>query len=129
MKFRVANSRFAPFAVAVAISAVSLPVIFDPADAKTQRFAKVTGLAQMHDFRVERGRLCMIDHTHYGTSENVATKVKAKRAAIVSWERFTDLEYGPRFASYRLSRSKKMECEKDAGGWSCSAESRPCTNR
>ncbi len=49
----------------------------------------------MHAMRREGGKLCMSDHWHYGSSSGShATKAAAQRAAIASWQDFTDLEYG-----------------------------------
>ncbi|MGI9403049.1 MAG: hypothetical protein ACR2OF_00880, partial [Hyphomicrobium sp.] len=70
-------------AVVVAISSFSVPVWSD-----------TTGLAGMHDLRRERGRICMSDHWHYGTSGPQKSKARARRAAIRSWASFTAMEYG-----------------------------------
>jgi hypothetical protein len=89
--------------------------------------AQDTGLAGMHSMRREGGRTCMSDHWHYGSSGGShSTKAAAKRAAIASWQDFTDLDYGRAWARFSRAASKKMGCSNSASGWSCDAEARPC---
>jgi len=91
--------------------------------------ADQTGLAEMHDLRRERGKLCMVDHFHYGGGDGLRTKKAAIRAAIVSWQEFTDLEYGSDWARYRSAASRSVGCKKVDGLWNCEAEARPCLLR
>ncbi|MEO1206428.1 MAG: hypothetical protein AAFV45_08850 [Pseudomonadota bacterium] len=93
------------------------------------KYASVSGLAAMHDIRSEAGKLCFTDHFHYSSSQNLPSKKLAIRQAIASWQDFTDLEYGPRWASYRLARSKKVSCKVESGAWGCELEARPCAAR
>ena len=89
-------------------------------------FADETGLASMHAWRRERGRICMSDHWHYGSSGAQRSKRVAQRAAIRSWQDFTNLEYGSHWARYGRAAGRKMGCSRSASGWSCDVEARPC---
>lgn len=89
-------------------------------------WADETGLASIHKLRRERGRICMADHWHYGSSGVQGSKAAAQRAAIRSWADFTDLEYGSTWARYGRAGSRKMTCSHSSGGWSCDVEGRPC---
>ena len=84
------------------------------------------GLAAMHSLRREGGRLCMSDHWHYGSSGSQGSKAAAQRAAIASWQDFTDLEYGRAWARFSRAASKKIGCSRSGSGWNCDAEARPC---
>ena len=89
--------------------------------------ATETGLATaLHSVRREGGRLCMTDHWHYGSSNGKSSKAAAQRAAIASWQDFTDLEYGSVWARFTRAASKKMGCSRASAGWSCDVEARPC---
>jgi hypothetical protein len=89
-------------------------------------FADETGLATMHAWRRERGRICMSDHWHYGSSGAQRNRRTAQRAAIRSWQDFTALEYGSTWARFNRAASRKMGCSRSGAGWSCDAEARPC---
>ena len=102
-------------AVVVAVSSFSVPVWSD-----------ATGLASMHDLRRERGRICMSDHWHYGTSGPQKSKSRARRSAIRSWASFVDLEYGSDWARWGRAGSKKAGCSRSSGSWNCDVEARPC---
>ena len=85
-----------------------------------------TGLASIHDWRREGGKICMSDHFHDGSGNGTSRKV-AEDNAIRSWISFTDFEYGSVWASYALSGGKRMDCKQNGGQeWSCSVSSRPC---
>ena len=88
--------------------------------------ADETGLATMHAWRRERGRICMSDHWHYGSSGSHRTRAAAQRAAIRSWQDFTDLEYGSHWARFSRAASRKVGCSRSGGGWGCNVEGRPC---
>jgi hypothetical protein len=88
--------------------------------------AQESGLASMHAWRREGGRTCMSDHWHYGSSGSQRTKAAAQRAAIRSWQDFTDLEYGRAWARFSRAASRRMGCSRSNAGWSCDAEGRPC---
>ena len=97
------------------------------ASASIPASAAETGLAEaLHAVRREGGRLCMVDHWHYGSSGTKSTKAGAQRAAVVSWQDFTDLEYGNSWARFSRAASRKMGCSRSSAGWSCDAEARPC---
>lgn len=84
-----------------------------------------TGVASIHALRREGGRLCMADHWHYGSSGSQPSRAIAQRAAIRSWQDFTDLEYGSDWARFGRAASRRMGCS-HSGGWTCDAEARPC---
>jgi hypothetical protein len=88
--------------------------------------ADETGLATMHAWRRERGRICMSDHWHYGSSGSLRTRAAAQRDAIRSWQDFTALEYGSHWARFSRSAGRKVGCSRSGGGWSCNVEARPC---
>jgi hypothetical protein len=88
--------------------------------------ADQTGLASIHVLRREGGRLCMADHFHFGSSNSQRSRGQATRAAIVSWQDFTDLEYGSDWARFGRAASKRIGCTAGSGGWSCNVEARPC---
>ena len=86
------------------------------------------GLEFLHAHRAEGGRVCMVDHFHYGSSSGQPTRAAAERAAIADWVGFTAFEYGGRWGSWRLAASKGMSCSQ-SGGWGCNAQARPCRPR
>ena len=88
--------------------------------------AQDAGLAGMHTWRREGGRTCMADHWHYGSSGSQPTKAAAQRAAIASWQEFTNLEYGRAWSRFSRAASRRIGCSQGGGGWSCDAEARPC---
>ncbi len=106
--------------VAVVIAATSVDM---------SAWADDTGLASMHALRRERGRICMSDHWHYGSSSALRSKRAAQREAIRSWQNFVALEYGSDWARYYRSASRKMACRRSASGWGCESEARPCRYR
>jgi hypothetical protein len=103
-------------AVVLAMTSVEIP----------SASADVTGLASMHKLRRERGRICMADHWHYGSSGSHRSKRAARREAIRSWADFVDLEYGSSWARWSRARSRRVGCSRAGGGWSCNVEARPC---
>jgi hypothetical protein len=104
--------------VVAVIAAISVDVPTSSADQ--------TGMAGMHAMRREGGRLCMADHWHYGSSGVQRSRSAAQRAAIRSWQDFTDLEYGSDWARYGRAASRRMSCSGASGGVTCDAEARPC---
>ena len=88
--------------------------------------ADETGLASIHDWRRESGRICMSEHFHDGAGTG-QTRKAAEAKAIASWVDFTVLEYGTDWGGYQLSGSKKVDCkEQGSKDWSCAVTSRPC---
>ncbi len=97
-------------------------------DRKARKEKSETGLAELlHDVRQEGRKVCMEEHTHYGSSiENFSKKVSIAEA-INSWEKFTDIEYGSLWASFKTSGDNKVVCKQDKyKRWQCDAEGRPC---
>jgi hypothetical protein len=88
--------------------------------------ADQTGLASIHALRHEGGRLCMVDHFHYGSGGPSSSQGAAQREAIRSWADFTALEYGSDWAHYGRAGSARLKCKRGASGWYCDAEARPC---
>jgi hypothetical protein len=109
------KSMLALLLLAIAVASFAIPAS-----------AQDGGLAAMHSMRREGGRLCMSDHWHYGSSGSQGSKAAAQRAAIASWQDFTDLEYGRAWARFSRAASKRIGCSRSGTGWSCDAEARPC---
>ena len=83
-------------------------------------------LADMHEQRRERGRICFTDHYHYGSSSGQPSKKAAELTAIKSWSDFVDFEYGGVWTSWARSGSKSVKCSSSTSGWGCDVSSRPC---
>jgi hypothetical protein len=89
--------------------------------------ADETGLAAIHSQQRERGRLCFVDHYHYGSSSGKASKKLAMAAGVKSWADFTDLEYGSDWAHWGRAASKSANCSQDnSRTWGCDLSARPC---
>lgn len=84
-----------------------------------------TGFASMHTQARVGGKLCMTDHWHYGDGKG-RTKALAQRAAIGSWQSFTDFEYGSAWARFSNAVAKRVSCSQTGGEYSCQVEARPC---
>lgn len=87
--------------------------------------ADQTGFASMHDQVRVGGKMCMTDHYHYGSGQG-ATKAAAQRAAIGSWQSFTDFEYGSDWARFSKAVGKRQSCSQSGSGFDCQVEARPC---
>ncbi|KUO67475.1 MAG: hypothetical protein APF80_09475 [Alphaproteobacteria bacterium BRH_c36] len=87
--------------------------------------ADETGLASMHDWRVEGRKTCMANHFHHGSGTG-RSKADARKAAINAWQEFTAFEYGLDWAYFRNSASKSIAYSNTAEGWSANVEARPC---
>jgi hypothetical protein len=84
-----------------------------------------TGVASIHEWvRVGR-KTCMLDHFHDGNGTG-ATKRQAERAAIVAWTEFTAWEYGSPWGRFGNAVSKRMDCSRGGGTWTCHVQARPC---
>lgn len=101
-------------------AAVVLGVGLGPALGATE-----TGFASMHNQARVGGKLCMTDHYHYGSGTG-RTKALAQRAAIGSWQSFTDFEYGSIWARFSNAAGKRVSCSESGGSVSCQVEARPC---
>jgi len=88
-------------------------------------WADQTGFSDMHTQARVGGKMCMIDHWHYGNGTG-STKAAAQRDAIGSWQSFTDFEYGSDWARFNKAVAKKISCSQSGGGFSCQVEARPC---
>jgi hypothetical protein len=96
----------------------------------TPGLADDTGMAgALHDLRKARGKICMSDHFHYGTSSQKRKKRSARIEAIQDWRGFVALEYGSDWANFRRAASKSIACTKAGGMWTCKVEARPCRRR
>lgn len=91
----------------------------------TSASADQTGFASMHNQARVGGKMCMTDHYHYGSGDG-ATKAAAQRAAIGSWQSFTDFEYGSDWARFSKAVGKRVSCSQSGSGYSCQVEGRPC---
>ncbi len=105
--------------VSLALAGSALLAALSPATADD------TGLANMHDLRKERGKLCMADHWHSGSGEG-KSKASARKAAIRSWADFTNFEYGTVWAHFSLAAAAETRYTKTASGWSAAIDARPC---
>ncbi len=89
-------------------------------------FSVVLVLTLPADAARRKGKVCMTDHFHYGSSSGHRSKKIARAEAIASWAGFTAFEYGNAWASFRLARSKGERCAREEGGWRCNVEAVPC---
>lgn len=87
--------------------------------------AQDSGMSSMHAQRREAGKVCMIDHFHYGSGSG-STKQKALIDAIGAWQGFTDFEYGGRWASWKRSAGKQIKYSSGTTGVTADISSRPC---
>ena len=76
-----------------------------------------------------KGRSCMDDHFHYGSSSGKRSKKIARTHAIASWSEFTAFEYGNAWAIFRRARSRSVRCSENETGWGCKVEAVPCRRR
>jgi hypothetical protein len=87
--------------------------------------AHETGLASIHDWRREGGRICMSDHYHDG-SGNGRTRHHAQLAAMHAWSDFTVFEYGSAWGHFGLAAGRKVRCTGGGQSWYCAVVARPC---
>ena len=87
-----------------------------------------TGMASIHAWRAERGKVCMVDHFHSGKGEG-RTKKLARRAAISDWQGFTAWEYGTDWAYFNRAASRSVQYSRTDTGWQARLEARPCRYR
>lgn len=87
--------------------------------------ADETGMASMHDWRRERGKICLVGHFHSGHGIG-RTKKLARRAAIRSWQEFTAWEYGTTWAYFRRAANRSINVTRSASGWEANVEARAC---
>ncbi|MCH9807307.1 MAG: hypothetical protein K0U74_06225 [Alphaproteobacteria bacterium] len=116
--------------VVLASIAIAAAVAAAPYSASANPSRGSEGLAGIHKLHIENGRLCMADHDHYGQTGAWPTLRKAKQVAVKSWAGFTRLEYGDRWADFRIAAAKNFDCSPVATNrgeaWSCNVKARPC---
>lgn len=88
-------------------------------------WADQTGFAAMHNQARVGKKMCMTDHYHYGSGSG-ASQQAAQRAAIGSWQSFTDFEYGSDWARFSKAVGKRVSCSRGSSGFDCQVEARPC---
>lgn len=92
--------------------------------------ADETGMASIHEWRLEGRKTCFVGHFHSGTTTGYKrTKKRAIRDAILSWREFTAAEYGTDWAHFKYANSRSSKCDRTPSGWSCYVEGRPCNPR
>ena len=107
----------------------------DPRFLVSRVLAGIVGVAMVlvltvpADAARRKGRVCMADHFHYGSSSGHRNKKIARTEAIASWAGFTAFEYGNAWASFRNARSKSVKCQRSESGWACNIEAVPCRRR
>lgn len=84
-----------------------------------------TGMASIHAWRAERGKVCLVDHFHAGIGKG-RTKKLARRAAISDWQGFTAWEYGTDWAYFKRAGSRSIEYSRIDSGWEARVEARAC---
>lgn len=106
--------------------AVLVALIGSAGATQAPAWADDTGMAgSIHDLRREKGRVCIVDHWHYGNGVG-GTKKAAMADAVSSWASFTALEYGSDWARFQRAASRGVSCQNSSSGVSCSIEGRPC---
>jgi hypothetical protein len=83
-------------------------------------------LVGLHELRREGNRMCMVEHTHVGTSGGQPSRKAAEGAAIRDWVGFTAWEYGDQWGSAVLAASKTMTCTGGGASHGCEFVARPC---
>lgn len=97
----------------------------------TSATAQGLNLSGIHEQVRVGGKVCMKDHFHDGSSNNMATRKAAETEAMRVWQDFTAWEYGRAWGSFRMSESKGVKCsgaDRDRS-WSCQVTARPCRRR
>lgn len=107
--------RFIP-ATLIAVIAFAVPAMADD-----------TGVAQaLHAMGRVGNKLCLLDHSHAGTSSGHPTEKAARAAAVKSWAEFTAWEYGTDWANIRKANRARIRCSQSSGGWGCDLDAYPC---
>jgi hypothetical protein len=87
--------------------------------------ASETGLHIIHILKKEHGRVCMAEHTHYGSAGG-RSRASAQAESVKSWAQLVALEYGTVWAHFSYASNKVVKCKSSSGIWSCDIEGRPC---
>lgn len=107
-------------------AAVVFATALGAANASAQeKTAAITGIDKIHTQARVGGKVCMMDHEHFGEG-TLPSRRGAEAAAIRSWGSFTTWEYGSVWGKYSLAVAKKMTCTSTAGAWTCQTTARPC---
>ena len=88
--------------------------------------AEDTALVGLHELRWERGKLCMSEHAHVGSSSGLRTRKLALKEAKRDWAGFTAWEYGDAWGNFRIAGGKTGRCVKSRDGWACDVGARAC---
>jgi hypothetical protein len=83
-------------------------------------------LVGLHELRREGNKICMVGHSHNGSSYGLRSRNQAEAVALRNWSEFTALEYGGHWGSPSLANSKTMKCGLGASGWNCDFDATPC---
>lgn len=73
-------------------------------------------------------KVCMADHSHFGSSSGQPSRKAAEVAAIRDWASFTAWEYGNHWGNFQMAVGRSVSCSQ-SGGWGCNVEARPCRRR
>jgi hypothetical protein len=95
------------------------------AQSRRAQEAQETGIAEIHQWVKIGRKTCMLDHFHDGSGSG-STRAEAERAAIKAWAEFTAWEYGTPWGRYSIAASRKADCSRSSGGWTCAVQARPC---
>jgi hypothetical protein len=95
----------------------------------TSAAAQGLNLSGIHEQVRVRGKICMKDHFHDGSSSSMPSKKAAEIEAIRVWQDFTAWEYGRNWGNFRNAESKGVKCSGAARSWSCQVTARPCRRR
>lgn len=86
-----------------------------------------TGVAQsLHSMGRVGNRLCLLEHSHAGSSSGHPTEKAARAAAVKSWAEFTAWEYGTDWANIRKANRAQIRCSQSSSGWGCDLDAYPC---
>lgn len=97
----------------------------------TSAAAQGLNLSGIHEHVRVKGKVCMKDHFHDGSSTNMPTRKAAETEAIRAWQDFTAWEYGRNWGNFRMAESKGVKCggaDRDRS-WGCQVTARPCRRR
>lgn len=117
--------------ILTAVAAAIVPLALSSTEAAAHAARSTDhGLAGMHKLHIEKGRLCMADHDHFGQTGAWPTLAEARAKAVKSWVGFTRLEYGDAWSDFRVAVAAKFDCARTSmvrgEGWSCTVKARPC---
>lgn len=85
-----------------------------------------TSLVGIHDLRREGNKVCMVGHTHNGSSTGQPSRKAAEVMAMRQWASFTGWEYGGAWGNPGLAADRVMKCNGGGNSYNCDFEARPC---